>query len=118
MLKQFKLVGLTENEDCYAAQLCVLIGLQPEVCLETMQKESTHQRPPHPKLSDFSAEFQSWWKQKFPDEFAIYDIAKEFSRAMNEACADQIELVMSAMENRNGRNAARAAQRRASAAWC
>jgi len=79
VLKQFKLVGLTENEDCYAAQLCVLIGLQPQVCLDSMQKESTHQRPPHPSLSDFSAEFQSWWKQKFAEEFAIYDIAKEMS---------------------------------------
>ena len=39
----------------------------------------------------------------------ILDIAKEFSRAMNEACADQIEAVMTAMETHNS---ARPAQRR------
>jgi len=86
VLKSFSVVGITEDADCFMKQNCALIGLEPEKCLEAVSgrhtdeaTEAKHSRPKHPSLSDFSADFQEWFKETFAKDFEIYDIAKQIA---------------------------------------
>lgn len=86
VLKSFSVVGITEDADCFMKQNCALIGLEPDKCLEAVSgrhtdeaTETKHSRPKHPSLSDFSADFQEWFKETFAKDFEIYDIAKQIA---------------------------------------
>jgi len=86
LLNGFKVVGITEDEDCFLAQTCALLGEPPERCIEdkdlyedVASDTAVHERPKHPTLADFSDEAQAWFKQRFAIEYEIYGIAKEIA---------------------------------------